>query len=165
MREAKGNIWDMLHSREAVVVTINGDLTKTGRLVMGKGIALEAKTRIKGVDRVLGDAVASHGLQTLILSPANYMPRWDLYAFPTKHHWRDKADPDLIVKSAHELVYLVEKELMMVSAYIADHPGYPPLYPNIYLPRVGCGAGGLRWEDVKPLIDPILDDRYVAVTM
>jgi hypothetical protein len=162
VREARGDIWGLVREREAVVVTINGDLTSAGRLVMGKGIALEAKMRVKGVDRVLGDSVARHGLHTILLSPASYTPRWDLFAFPTKYHWRDKrADPDLIVKSAHELVALVKKELWMYRFVDADHP---PFYPNIWMPRPGCGAGGLRWEDVKPLLDPILDDRYVAVT-
>lgn len=163
MREAKGNIWDMVGGREAVVVTINGDLNSQGRLVMGKGIALEAKQHVKGIDRVWGDSVARYGLQVCGLFPGHFTPRWDIFGFPTKYHWRDKADLDLIVKSAHELVALVERELMMVESYRLDHPEYV-LYPNIWMPRPGCGAGALRWEDVKPLLDPILDDRYVAVT-
>lgn len=164
MREARGDIWQLVGAREAVVVTINGDLTKEGRLVMGAGIALEAKQHVKGIDRVWGDQVARHGLQAFGLVPGHYLPRWDIYALPTKHHWREKADPDLIVKSAKELVVMVNQELKMDEFYMRDHPDLQPLYPNIWMPRPGCGYGGLRWEDVKPLLDPILDDRYVAVT-
>ena len=36
-------------------------------------------------------------------------------------------------------------------------------YPHkIYLPKPGCGAGGLKWDNVKPVIEDILkDDKYV----
>lgn len=164
MREARGDIWQLVGEGEAVVITINGDLTKEGRLVMGAGIALEAKQRIKGIDRIWGDQVARHGLQTFGLMPVHLRPRWDAFAMPTKYHWREKADLDLIVKSAEELAEIVDEEVRMGEWYREEHPEAPTIYPNIWMPRPGCGYGGLRWEDVKPLLDPILDDRYVAVT-
>ncbi len=34
---------------------------------------------------------------------------------------------------------------------------------KVYLVRPGCGNGQLKWEDVKPLIAPILDDRFIVV--
>lgn len=164
MREAVGDIWSMVGEGEAIVIAINGDLTREGRLVMGRGIALEARERIKGIDRIWGDQRSRHGLQTMALFPGHYKPRWDVYAFPTKRHWREPSDPDLIVESAKQLVNLVDQQVKINEWYRSNHPEVPPLYPNIWCPRFGCGAGGLRWEDVKPLLDPILDDRYVAVT-
>lgn len=166
MREAQGNIWDMVGEGDAIVITINGDLTKEGRLVMGAGIALEAKQRIKGIDRIWGDYVARKGLHVTGLFPVHFNPRWDAYAFPTKYHWRDKADIDLIVESAKQLVEIEAKEQAVVERLRYSQPDkqWNDVHPNIWLPRPGCGYGGLRWEDVKPLLDPILDDRYVAVT-
>ena len=33
---------------------------------------------------------------------------------------------------------------------------------EIYLPKVGCGNGGLKWEDVKPHLK-FLDDRFIVI--
>jgi O-acetyl-ADP-ribose deacetylase (regulator of RNase III) len=35
---------------------------------------------------------------------------------------------------------------------------------NVVVPRMGCGNGGLRWEDVKKIVGPILDDRFTIVS-
>ena len=35
---------------------------------------------------------------------------------------------------------------------------------NVALPRPGCANGGLNWEDVKPHLERILDDRVTIVT-
>ena len=59
-----------------------------------------------------------------------------------------KADPLLIVESAKHLVDL------------ADTNGWK----TVLVPRFGCGAGELNWADIKPLVDPILDDRFIACT-
>jgi hypothetical protein len=37
-------------------------------------------------------------------------------------------------------------------------------WQEIILPQLGCGSGGLAWRDVRPLIAPILDDRFVVIT-
>jgi O-acetyl-ADP-ribose deacetylase (regulator of RNase III) len=34
---------------------------------------------------------------------------------------------------------------------------------DIALPKIGCGLGGLDWEDVKILVDGILEDHEVFV--
>lgn len=33
----------------------------------------------------------------------------------------------------------------------------------LILPRPGCGNGRLRWEDVRKILEPILDDRFTVV--
>jgi len=59
-----------------------------------------------------------------------------------------KADLDIIVKSAKELVKLTDDEG----------------YKSVVLPRPGCGAGELKWEDVKPHLEEIFDDRFFIIT-
>ena len=163
MREATGDIWSMLTDGDAIIITTNGILNTEGRLVMGKGIALEAKTRVKGVDRIAGDMVGRYGNHAWLLDPAHMTPRWDMIFMPVKEHWRDPADLALIERSAHEIVKIVAQEIHIGGVWAEDHPDYVRL-PNIYLPHVGCGAGSLNWSDVKPVLDAIFtDDRYVAV--
>ena len=42
-------------------------------------------------------------------------------------------------------------------------------YENFYhiaIPRPGCSNGGLNWEiDVKPIIEPLLDDRFIIYSL
>jgi hypothetical protein len=35
---------------------------------------------------------------------------------------------------------------------------------KILLPRPGCGYRGLLWEDIKPLIDPILPNNILVIS-
>ena len=68
-------------------------------------------------------------------------------SFPVKHNWHETADIELIIRSC--------REAMCRTA------NYPE--EKFLLPRPGCGNGGLSWEDVKPMIEPILDDRFYIV--
>lgn len=35
--------------------------------------------------------------------------------------------------------------------------------PKVALPRVGCGLGGLKWDEVKQALAPILDsDDFIV---
>ena len=76
----------------------------------------------------------------------------DLVIFPVKNHWRDKADPGLILRSATQL------------AWLAEEIGYKDRWKRVVMPRPGCENGGLAWENVRPLIENRLDDRFVVVT-
>lgn len=149
MKHLRGDIWELAEEEAktgfvAVCVTTNGRLRGDGRAVMGRGIAQEAKARFPGVDIVVGENIVNHGNRVARLGRN---PRYDLVMFPTKHDWRDKADPALITRSAHDLERL------------ADEQGWDV----VLLPRPGCGNGGLDWANVEPLID-FLDDRFYEVT-
>ncbi len=69
-----------------------------------------------------------------------------IITFPTKHHWRDKSDLELIKTSAEQLIDICEGRGIATC----------------YLTQPGCANGGLDWDSqVKPLIERILDDRFV----
>ena len=145
--EWKGDIWLGLQADTvgAICVTTNGVVKKDGRLVMGAGIAKQARDRFLGIDAFAGDAVRWNGNKTQViwLSGAT-----DIIALPTKDHCRDPSPVSLITKSIEELVIL------------SDENGYN----KVLLPRPGCGHGGLNWErDVKPLLQERLDDRFIVV--
>lgn len=161
MKEARGNLWE--YPADMRIITTNGDVNSQGEAVMGRGCALEAKERIPGLAKFLGELIRRHGNRSYDLSRAAHdysspvspfvnpivVP---IITFPVKYHWHEKANRQLIRVSAQSLA-------------IKANWGWPAQRPGSYvLPRPGCGNGGLRWEDVKPILDPILDDRFTCIT-
>jgi O-acetyl-ADP-ribose deacetylase (regulator of RNase III) len=140
MLEEKGNIWE--YSADAICITTNGIVGANGCLIMGKGIALDAKKEFPNIDRLLGQWVLAHGNVPCFLWPQAVI------SFPTKNHWRLPSCPLLIADTAVRVVKL------------ADAFGLK----KVALPRPGCGNGGLSWEGgVQNILRPILDDRFVVL--
>jgi hypothetical protein len=54
------------------------------------------------------------------------------------------------------LIKMSSKELMALID--SNH------WEAVLLPRPGCGAGSLLWDDVKLVIEPILDGRVIIVS-
>lgn len=151
MKEAIGNIFNQ-EDACAICFTSNGKLKLNGELVMGAGIAKAFKDRWPWLPALFGLFVKESGNQVHNERfPLNKNGvKFSIVSFPTKYHWRDPSDLELIFLSAMELKCL------------ADEKGWQ----KIYLPRPGCSLGGLDWESqVKPLIAPILDDRFIILTL
>lgn len=151
MREVISDLWEF--PADARVVTTNGFVKKDGRGVMGRGVALQATRRYPGIDGVLGAQLSAKGNHVWILNadepqPPEFHHKNIVLSFPVKHNWWEQADLSLIVRSARELITLADV--------------YPE-WRTIVLPRPGCGNGGLSWDNVKPAIEGILDDRFVVV--
>ena len=136
MREHKGNMWDV--PADAYVITTNGYVRKDGAAVMGRGCALEAKNRWRGLEYQLGSKIISGGNHVYVFP----MDVAFLITMPVKHNWWEKADLNLIERSVKELVAEVGNVVTVV------------------MPRPGCGNGQLHWEQVAPLLAH-LDDRFI----
>lgn len=161
MREVHGDLWP--HPCPIKVITTNGDINAKGAAVMGRGVALQAKTIVPGIEFMLAARIRKHGNHCGIVARQARLDGQTLIviSFPVKHHWHERANLDLIERSAIELVAGV------------DRLGFP----EIVMPRPGCGNGGLEWETeaakrrtddhppigVKDMIKDILDDRFVVV--
>lgn len=139
MKEIKCNIW----TKNVICVTTNGILNYKSELIMGKGIALEAKLRYPNLAMVLGRHIIKNGNVPCLVSNEDGRI---IISFPTKHHWRDKSDIELIKESARRLVMIADFQHL----------------EEVYLPHVGCSNGGLNWNYVKSNIENILDDRFIA---
>lgn len=165
MKEAEGDLWEWRPkpaNRFALVITTNGTLKRNGKAVMGKGCAKEALQQMfkddygrvrplyPDLDKYLGEYIAKFGNKAFRMKqPEGSDLRWSgLYTFPTKHNWWERADPQLIEQSAKQLVKMVTKDDVK----------------HVVIPRPGCGLGDLRWEEVKPILEPILDDRFTIIT-
>lgn len=143
MIEESINLWS--GAADARCITTNGFVKRNGCAVMGAGCAKEAALMDPELPRILGNYLKSHGnVVTVIRCREGRSP---LLSFPVKHHWSEPADPELIVRSAHGVIEG------------ADTWGWE----RVLIPRPGCGNGRLRWKDIRPLLDDLLDDRFVIV--
>lgn len=107
--------------------------------VMGKGVALEFKNQYP---KMFTDYKSRCNLDQ-VKPGIPYL--WEdtksqILNFPTKRHWRESS---LLQDIIDGLKYLAENYDRMSIQSIA-------------MPALGCGNGGLNWNDVKPQIDKYL---------
>ncbi len=142
MKERRGNIFISLNKADAIIIPTNITLRKDGNGIAGAGLAKAAQKIWPDFEIKLGKAVKKGGDLTTILFCHD---KTKIISFPTKRDWRQKSDLKLIKSNLNELVILANK--------------YE--FKEISLPRVGCGLGGLNWNQVvKPICEKILDDRF-----
>lgn len=138
MKQVTGNMWT--YPADWVGVTTNGVVKANGEAVMGRGTALEAKKRFPDLPKRLGHCIEFSGNRPYFFMDLR------IFTFPTKHDWKNKSDLKLIKESA---IVLAE-----------DAQSFPT---QIYLlPRPGCSNGGLKWEDVEPVIS-FLPDNVIII--
>ncbi len=147
MKEVNGDLWDT--NADIIVITTNGATRRDGAAIMGRGVALQAKSRYPDIEYILGALIRENG------NHVNFVigGLLKIVSFPVKHHWRERADLKLINQSAIELVQLVDRLRLHLK---------PSSVYAVALPRPGCGNGRLRWEDVRSIIRPVLDDRFTV---
>lgn len=135
MHFTQGNLLDA--RVDAVVNTVN----TVG--VMGKGIALMFKERFpenfaayaaacKAGEVEVGRMFVQAGLEL-------DGPRW-IINFPTKKHWRQPTQLKWIDTGLEDLKKVIREKSIR----------------SIALPPLGCGNGGLDWNDVRPRIESSL---------
>lgn len=140
MNIVKGDLWKFWEQGNWIGIPINGSLDKNGCLVMGAGLAKEAKMRVPGVEKKVGELRKNIGLRVYCL------PEYRMIFIPTKRVWFDK-------KSSIYLIKISVSQLNRISDKIVK---------NAYIPYLGCGIGGLSWSVVQPILEG-LDDRFIIV--
>ena len=140
MQEQHKNIWDYL-GRGIIAITTNGSLSRDGRAIPGRGVAAQAAEQFPQLFQELGCRLQQSGNHVYELSHG-------LVSFPVEETPWSLPDLRLIRRSAEELRAL------------ADLRGWP----LVVVPRPGCGGGGLRWEEVRPLLAQQFDERFIVVT-
>lgn len=138
---------------EALCVTTNGIVKSDGHAVMGAGIAKQANDMLH-LSEKLGGYIKQYGNRAFNLGvyQRDYINQplvhFTVFSFPTKHHYKEDSDINLICQSAEQLVEMCNK--------FGIH--------KCYLTPPGCGCGHLNWEQtVKPWLSMILDDRFIVV--
>lgn len=140
MREMQVDIWSY-QGQAIIAITTNGSLTRDGRAIMGKGVARQAAERFPELRLQLGRLLQVRGnhVHEIMLG---------LVSFPVEETPYSLPELRLIRRSAEELRLL------------ADQCGWT----QVLVPRPGCGGGGMRWQEVKPLLEEFFDDRFIVVS-
>lgn len=107
--------------------------------IMGRGVALQFKKAFPANFKAYEVACKAHQVQPGKMFVYNldrlYNPRF-IINFPTKRHWKSNSRIEDIQAGLTDLIALVLQQQIR----------------SIAIPPLGCGLGGLNWEDVKPLI-------------
>lgn len=140
MLEVVGEIWEYAGAA-MIAITSNGSLTRDQRAIMGRGVARQAAARFPELSGQLGRMLAERGNHVFDLGNG-------IVTFPVEETAWSLPDLRIIARSAQELRGL------------ADRSGWQ----RIVVPRPGCGGGGLAWQEVRPLLEPWLDDRFVVIS-
>ena len=61
------------------------------RAVMGRGVALQAKSRFPGIEHALGKLIREYGNHVGVIPRLAGWPPVAAISFPVKHHWRQAA--------------------------------------------------------------------------
>ena len=170
MHDIQGDLFDI--ECDAVCITTNGFVKKDGSSVMGKGCAKQAADFFPELPKLLGNFNSQFGnnvhrlidhegvaILSFPVKPVSQLCKLNKINV-VKHMrntfkegdtvpgWACIAEPEVILKSLNQLVDM------------ANRNGWK----KVLIPRVGCGAGELEWQHVKPVLDRILDGRFYAVT-
>jgi O-acetyl-ADP-ribose deacetylase (regulator of RNase III) len=140
VKEIRGDIWEY-RANAIVAITTNGQVSRGGRAVMGRGVAAQAVSLFPDMAELLGRRLVEGG------NHVHYLGE-NIVSFPVEHSPYQVPDLRLIERSARELVAL------------ADDRGWH----SVVVPRPGCGGGGLSWGEVRPLLERCFDARFTVIS-
>jgi hypothetical protein len=143
MNILRANIWSY-HPEHWIVIPTNIGWKKNGENVMGRGLAQQAAAKFPGLASWYGQVCRDDAPRTWVKMCIKH----SLLMFPVKPlgadpsmAWKQKAALDLIEHSARQLRNIIWNYAM-----------------KVVMPMVGCGNGGLRREEVLPILEKHLGD-------
>lgn len=166
MQEKKEDLFECIFDPDvdAICITTNGNYNRSGIAIMGGGCAGEAARRWPEMPIRLGKMLKSFSnnipfvigvvdenaealeLTKELVDSRNF--KCLIFSFPTINNLIDGSNISLIKRSATIMMEYADQYKLN----------------KIICVRPGCGIGGLKWSDVKPEIENILDDRFVIVS-
>lgn len=137
----KGNMWDVFGETDIFMITTNPIQRNDGAVVMGRGIALQAKERFPQLPYDFGYML------TRYKDNVGYIGNYDyqrIYWFMVKDHWRNHASLEIITRSVERTKHLFE---------LSDE--------RVDLNFPGIGNGRLQRNDVLPILETLPDNIHV----
>jgi hypothetical protein len=147
-----GNMWDTYDEAELFLITANSYVKQDGHLIMGAGIALEAKERFPGVDLAMGKHMRKHFCRSqgdYYVMISDGWPEKKLGLFQVKRHFSEPADLQLIELSAAKLAWMMNNR-----PWVNVHMNFP-----------GIGAGKQSVFDVVKSLHPLMEPQEWTVHM
>lgn len=154
MKIAIGDMWSAYERADLFLITTNGVLDSQQNLVMGRGIAREARERIPALPKLFGQEILRLGNGCFLkergafeygfLQHENW-PDLKIGLFQVKYRWFENADPTLIQFSVRSL-----------NMYLRLHPQL-----QVHLNYPGIGNGHLDTNVVSPIIHQLTDQVTV----
>lgn len=159
------DLFDQIETSDAICITTNCSISEDGTNPMGAGCAGSARRRWCHLPTQYANLLKTSGAVPVILGvewrdspgfvhslasdpPLEYPDHTYIIAYPTMYSIGEPADLKLVVRSA-----------ILLSEMADNHR-----WNRVVIPRPGSGLGGLDWEtEVKPALEPILNDRFVLI--
>lgn len=156
-----GDMWSAWDEADLFLITTNACIKPDSRLVMGAGIARQARVKWPGIDLRTGAALRGksdrqidftlNGRQYTLLEPeynllvSSDWPRLKFGLFQVKRHFHTDASIGIIEQSAAEL-----------ALWCASRPD-----SQVHLNFPGIGNGRLEKDQVLPIIEKLPDSVHV----
>lgn len=142
----KGNMWDVFFDTDVFMITTNPIRRTDGAVVMGRGIALEAKQRYPELPYDFGKELDQ--LHPEIDQPfVGYIGKYEetpIWWFMVKNHWGEPADLGVIASSCFYLKH-----------------GFDWKNKRIDLNFPGIGNGKLPRDSVLYLLEDLPDNIHI----
>lgn len=138
MQFQTGNMWSAFDDADLFLITTNATLRLDGELVMGRGIAYEAKARYPQLPVRAGRYLKRHKLDDnfygILVDVLQDNP---IGLFQVKYHFKDKAS-----------LILIKESFQMLNELIPEQG-----YTNVHLNFPGIGHGHLNSLEVLDVIE------------
>lgn len=157
MKRTHGNLWEM--QAEAKVIPTNGvtkdagGYPKVAQAVMGAGLAKQVAQKWPALPFLLGARLEESGNQLYVFMVPLHLRQslgcLYIITFPTKYHWKDAGDINLLEHST--------KQLENIACVLG--------LKNVILPFVGTGLAGLDYLQVFAILERNLDNTFTLVEL
>jgi len=142
----KGNMWDVFHDTDVFMITTNPIKRNDGAVVMGRGIALEAKQRYPQLPFDFGKELDSlhPEIDQQFVGKIGVYDGTPIWFFMVKDHWANNADLGIIGSSCFYLKH-----------------GFDLKDKRIDLNFPGIGNGKLPRDSVLYLLEDLPDNVHI----
>ena len=136
MQVMLGDMWSVYEKVDLFCVTTNSSIKLDGTLVMGKGIAAQARDRLRDIALCFGAAIRKSEIPSKYGLVICQHEQQKMGAFQVKTHYSDKA-----------VLSLIRYSSQMLFKKLLEHPTW-----NVAVNFPGIGNGGLEIREVLPIV-------------